>query len=85
MVLLFPCICILPGAVGIRFFFGIYYIITMFATLGIKDVWQEMNKHRYSYIIGYIVLLCIYIAGCGYLLSSTVPETAIISRLRFDL
>lgn len=80
-VILFPCICILPGAVESRFFIGAYYLIGVFATMGIKDVWLEIRKRKLSYVIGYIITFCIYIAGCGYMLASTLDGTTILSGL----
>ncbi|MBR6147715.1 MAG: hypothetical protein IKQ44_05055 [Lachnospiraceae bacterium] len=79
--ILFPCLCILPGAVESRFFFGVYYLIAAYVTMGIKEVFLEVKTKKVPYIVSYAVLFCIYVALCGYMLSGTESGTIILSGL----
>lgn len=69
--ILFPCLCILPGAVEIRFFVGLYYIMFMFVTLGFSKLWELLKNNKGKFILIFVLGLMIYLAYGGYLLSMT--------------
>lgn len=79
--ILISCVCILPGAVEIRFFIALHFIIYMYAISGIKDFIIKWKNNKARYIIMYIIGLCIYFAYAGTMLSSTQAGMAIINNL----
>lgn len=77
--MLVPCICILPGAVEIRFFIALHLLIYMYALLGIKDFIIKFKENKLKYLSIYIVGFILYISYAGTLLASTRDGIAIIS------
>lgn len=79
LLILLPCICILPGAVEIRFFIALHFLIYMYAVLGVKQFFLRLKKCKAKYISIYIVGLLVYIAYAGAMLSATIGGTAMIN------
>jgi len=79
--IILPCIFILPGAVEIRFFIPLYLIFCIFAPLGAKEFVTEFKKKKIQYIIGLLVLFCLYIAYGGMMLGSTKDGIALMNYL----
>lgn len=77
--ILMPCICILPGAVEIRFFIALHFIIYMYATLGIKEFIMQFRENKVKYIAGYLTGFLFYIAYAGMLLATTEASVALIN------
>lgn len=77
--ILLSCICILPGAVEIRFFISMHFIIYMYAVLGIKDFWVRSIKCKVKFVVTYVLGILIYIAYAGAMLSTTMGGIAIIN------
>lgn len=77
--ILLPCVCILPGAVEIRFFIALHFLIYMYAVLGIKQFIYQFKKYKLKYIGGYIIGFLLYIAYAGMMLSTTMDGIAIIN------
>lgn len=79
--ILVPCFCILPGAVEIRFFIALHFLIYIYAVLGIKEFWGRLKKNKKRYICVYVIGLLLYIAYGGMLLATTAAGTATINNL----
>ena len=79
VILLFPCLCILPGAVEIRFFIALHFVIYMLGVVGIKDFISEVKRHKAIYSALYFGGFILYISWCGYLLSSINEGITIIN------
>lgn len=77
--ILLPCICILPGAVEMRFFVAMHFLIYMYAVLEIKDFWTRFIKCKVKFVVTYVLGILIYIAYAGAMLSTTMGGTAIIN------
>lgn len=77
--ILLPCICILPGAVEIRFFIALYFLIFMYAVLGIKEFMMQVGKQKVRYIMSYLVGFLLYVAYVGMLLGTTADGISIIN------
>lgn len=76
--MLLPCVCILPGAVEIRFFIAFHFLVYMYAVLGIRDVWNEVMKQKAKYCIGYFTGFLLYLAYAGAMLGTTADGIATI-------
>ena len=76
--ILLPCICILPGAVEIRFFIALHFLIYLYAVLGIKEFIIQVKEHKFKYILAYIIGFLLYVAYAGMLLATTNAGIAII-------
>lgn len=76
---LLPCICILPGAVEIRFFIALHFLIYMYAVLGLKDFILQFKADKVRYSIAYLTGFLLYIAYAGMLLGTTQNGIAIIN------
>lgn len=79
ILLLVPCVCILPGAVEVRFFIGFYFLIFMFAILGLQEFLTEFKGQKAKFLIMYFVGFLIYVAYAGMLLATTLHGTATIN------
>lgn len=79
VLLLFPCVCIIPGAVEIRFFIALHFLIYMYAVLGLKDFVIQFKKNIIKYSIVYVIGFLLYIAYAGMLLSTTPNGIATIN------
>lgn len=79
ILLLVPCICILPGAVEDRFFIAFYFLVCMYAVLGIKEFVVQFKKNKVKYIMVYFVGFLLYISYLGMLLSTTIKGIATIN------
>lgn len=77
--ILLPCLCILPGAVEIRFFIALHFLIYMYAILGLKEFWIQFKMHKAGYIICYVTGFLLYIAYAGAMLGTTANGIAIIN------
>lgn len=77
--ILVPCFCILPGAVEIRFFIALHFIIYMYATLGIKEFITQFRMNKMKYMAGYLVGFLLYIAYAGMLLATAEFGVALIN------
>lgn len=76
--ILVPCICILPGAVEIRFFVALHFLIYMYAVLGSGNFIVRFRQNKVRYIITYLVGFGLYIAYAGAMLGTTMQGTATI-------
>lgn len=79
ILMLVPCICILPGAVEIRFFIGLHLIIYTYALLGIKDFVIKFRDNKLKYFAIYVIGFFLYVAYAGTLLASTKDGITIIN------
>lgn len=79
LLILVPCVCIMPGAVEIRFFITLHLLIYMYSLLGIKDFIIKFRENKWKYITLYVVGFLLYIAYAGSLLASTKDGIAIIN------
>lgn len=77
--ILFSCVCILPGAVEIRFFIALHFVIYMYAVLGLQDFFMEFKRNKLKYSAMYLIGLLIYIAYAGMLLATTENGIATIN------
>lgn len=77
--ILLPCFCILPGAVEIRFFIALHFVIYMYAILGFKDFIVRFWTNRGKYIAAYLVGFALYIAYAGSMLGTTANGIATIN------
>ena len=77
--ILLPCICILPGAVEIRFFIALHFMIYMYAVLGVKQFVISFREHKVQFIMLYLAGFFCYLAYAGMLLASTEAGIAIIN------
>lgn len=75
---LVPCLCILPGAVEIRFFIALHFLIYMYAVLGVKEFFERFRKSKGRYIAAYLTGFGLYIAYAGAMLGTTMHGTATI-------
>lgn len=71
ILILVPCVCILPGAVEIRFFIALYFLICMYAVLGLKDVVMKVKEQKVKYLLTYLIGFFLYVAYIGMLLGTT--------------
>lgn len=76
--LLLPCICILPGAVEIRFFIALHFVIYFYAFIGIKMWIGRFRENKVRYSLLYLTGFMLYIGYAGMLLSTTAYGTATI-------
>lgn len=74
-----PCFCILPGAVEIRFFIALHFIIYMYAILGIREFIMQFRVNKVKYIAGYLAGFSLYIAYAGMLLATAEFGVALIN------
>lgn len=79
VLILFPCVCILPGAVEIRFFIALHFLIYMYAVLGLQDFFAEFKRNKLKYSALYLTGFLIYIAYAGMLLATTENGIAMIN------
>lgn len=79
VLILVPCVCILPGAVEIRFFIAFYFLICMYAVLGIRDFAVRFKDNKIKYVIIYFIGFLLYVAYAGILLSTTENGVATIN------
>lgn len=77
-IVLVPCLFILPGAVEIRFFYPLYYLIFSLVLIGIRKLWERVRCDYWKFGILYLVGLGIYIAGCQYMLTSLLNATVLL-------
>lgn len=79
VLILVPCVCILPGAVEIRFFIAFYFLICMYAVLEIREFAARFKDNKIKYVIIYFVGFLLYVAYAGILLSTTENGVATIN------
>lgn len=77
--ILLPCICILPGAVEIRFFIALHFLIYLYAVFGFKNFFIELKRNKLKYCAMYLLGLLLYIAYAGALLATTENGIATIN------
>lgn len=77
--ILLPCIFILPGAVEIRFFIALHFVIYMYGVLGIKQFILYVRNKKIKFFAAYLTGLLLYIAYAGTLLATTTAGIATIN------
>ena len=70
ILMLVPCISILPGEVEIRFFIAMHMLIYMYAILSVKKFVMKWKKSWKKCLLYYGTGLLVYIGWCGYMLST---------------
>lgn len=78
--ILLPCLCILPGAVEIRFFIALYFLIYMYTVLGLKEFCTRVKQSKVKYSIFYFMGFLLYIAYAGMLFSAMADRTTLINN-----
>lgn len=73
-----PCVCILPGAVEIRFFIALHFLIYIYAVAGVSELIKKFKIHKVQYIVTYLTGFLLYIAYVGLLLGTTKEGIATI-------
>ncbi len=76
---LLPSVCILPGAVEIRFFIALHLIIYIYAVMGIKEFITCFKANWIKYLSMYVIGFILYISYAGALLATTKAGIAIIN------
>lgn len=79
--IMLPCVCILPGAVEIRFFIALHLMIYICAVFGIKPFIHQFKAHKVQFIACYLTGFVLYIAYAGTLLAATTEGIAIINNI----